>query len=290
MIDQDEINVPEPWRSLDVASWQGPVLVIGASNTGKSTFARYLYSRLLKTHDRVAFLDTDVGQNSYRLPTTLVMAQNGGAGDTHFPPQAARRIWFVGSNAPPGHMLRVILGILRLTQALKPQALVVDTSGFVNPSYGGTNLKWAEVDLLRPCTVVAFQCEDELKSLLLPLHPLPGVRVVELPVPEAVRDRPREERRTYRSRCYRDYFEKAPRISLNYHGVAVFPRRRFREERLVALEDREGFVLALALIEGANDKLVHLRTPLSPSQKEEVAALRLGDLRIDRGSYQDRYI
>ncbi|MGC9356641.1 MAG: Clp1/GlmU family protein, partial [Anaerolineae bacterium] len=184
MIDQDEIKVPESWRSLDVASWSGPVLVIGASNTGKSTFARYVYAHRLKTWGRVAFLDTDVGQNSYRLPTTLVAACNQDSGDTTFPPRGAQHIWFVGSNAPPGHMLRVVLGIARLTQAVEAEAWVVDTSGFIEPRYGGTHLKWTTVDLLRPCTVVAFQREDELKALLLPLHPLPGVRVVDLPVPE----------------------------------------------------------------------------------------------------------
>jgi polynucleotide 5'-hydroxyl-kinase GRC3/NOL9 len=290
MIDHSEIDVPEAWRSLEVASWQEPVLIVGASNTGKSTFARYAYHRLLEAHDRVAFLDTDVGQNSYRLPTTLVAARNEKPGNTTFPPRGGRRVWFVGSNAPPGHLLRVVLGITRLTQNREAEALVVDTSGFISPNYGGANLKWTLVEILRPCTVVAFQREDELQPLLLPLHPLPGVRVVELPVPGAVRERRKEERRAYRARCYRDYFEDAGSISLNYHGVAVFPRRRFRRERLVALEGRDGFVLALALIEGADADVIRLRTPLAPSQKEEVAALQLGDLRIDLGSYQDEYV
>ena len=286
----EEIEVPEAWRALDIASWHGSVLVVGASDTGKSTFVRYLYARLLENRGRVAFLDADVGQNGYCLPATMVMARNAGPEDATFPPRAARRVWFVGSNAPPGHMLRMVLGVSCLFRSLEADAQVVDTTGFVDLDRGGVNLKWAKIELLRPCTIVAFQREDELRPLLLPLHSLPGVRVVELPVPAAVRERSKAERRAYRAACYRDYFEKAPCLVLDYHGLAVFPARRFRRGRLVALEDADGFARALALVEGKDEDAVHLRTPLPRSQREKIAALRLGDLRIDVGTFQDEYL
>ncbi|MGC9398753.1 MAG: Clp1/GlmU family protein [Anaerolineae bacterium] len=290
MIDRDDIEVPESWQALDIAAWRGPILVVGASNTGKSTFARYLYRRLLETHTYVAFLDADMGQNSYRLPTTMVVARNESSGEVAFPPCAERHLWFVGGNAPPGHMLRVILGLSRLVQATRAETLIIDTTGFVDARFGGTHLKWAQVELLRPCTVVVFQRERELRSLLLPLHPLPGVRVIELSVPAGVRLRSREERRAYRAACYREYFAEARRVSLNYHGLAVFPARRFLPGRLAALEDREGFALALGFVEGADERVVHLRAPLLPGREETVAVLRLGDLRLDTETFQDCYL
>ncbi|KAJ1971692.1 Polynucleotide 5'-hydroxyl-kinase grc3 [Dimargaris xerosporica] len=49
--------------------WVHPVAVIaGAKNVGKSTFARHLINQLLNVHQRVAFLDTDLGQPEFGPP------------------------------------------------------------------------------------------------------------------------------------------------------------------------------------------------------------------------------
>ncbi len=43
-----QIEVPPAWEQLPLESLSGVLMVIGAPDTGKSTFARYLYARLCK--------------------------------------------------------------------------------------------------------------------------------------------------------------------------------------------------------------------------------------------------
>ncbi len=283
-----DITIPETWRALDIPAWRGPILIIGASDSGKSTFARYLYTRLAAQYERVGFLDADLGQNSFGLPTTLALGVNRERGDLSFPPVGSRRISFVGSNTPTSAMLAVLTGLERLrrfARRMKLETLVIDTSGLIDPLHGGPALKWAKVELFRPCTVVTLSAGQELEPLLAPLRYLPDVRVVELPVCEAVRPRPTEARRAYRAACYRACFADAPRFPLPYRRLAVFPDYNFASGRLAALEGADGFALALALVESANDAVVWLRTPWTGP--EQVTALRMGGLRIDAETFQD---
>lgn len=283
-----ELKIPPAWRELDVSGWRGSIVILGASDSGKSTFARYLYARLLEHHPHVGFLDADVGQNSLGPPATLAIALNERQAEQGFPPGGPRRLRFVGNNTPRHCFLAVLAGLYRmLLFSLQAQAgaLVVDTSGFVDPLYGGAELKWAKLELFRPCRVVALQRAGELEAIVAPLRAWPGVRLLELPACEAVRARSREERRAYRAASYRAYFQPAQRVPLPYRRLAVFPARRFVPGQLAALEGRDGFVLGLAVVERADDSLVWLSTPW-PGQAQ-VAALRLGTLRIDRDTFQD---
>ncbi len=284
----ETLKIPAAWRELDLSRWRGPILLIGASDSGKSTWARYLYRQLAARRERVGFLDADVGQNSYGLPATLVLGTSQ-TPNPIFPPTDIRRIWFVGSNTPYRHIASVLVGLYRLMLfALRSEidTFIVDTSGLVSPEQGGTILKWAQVDLLRPCRIVAIRRERELEPLLAPLRHLPGVTLVELPAAEGVRVRTRAERRAYRAACYRAYFEHAPRTPLPLARLAVFPDRRFIPGRLAALEDRHGFTRALAIVERASDDtVIWLRTPWTG--KGTVTALRMGSLRIDPDTFED---
>ncbi len=292
-MNQDNIMVPETWRALDVAGWRSPILIFGASDSGKSTFARYLYGRLAAQHDKVVFIDADIGQSSFGLPGMIVAGLSMGRGTQDFPPGGARRMRFVGSNTPVGSVPAVLTSLYRMKRfALREKAgaVLVDTSGLIDSLHGGADLKWAKVELFRPCTVVALVREQELEPLLSPLRHLPDVNLVQLPVCDAVCPRPTEARRAYRAACYRAYFAPAQRLPLVYRQLAVFPDWDFTPGRLAALEGRDGFVLALALVESANDAIVRdgvvwLRTPWSG--RGQITTLRLGNLRIDMETYQD---
>lgn len=287
-MNQNDIVIPETWRALDVAGWHSPILIFGSSDSGKSTFARYLYGRLTAHYDKVAFVDADIGQSGFGLPATIVAGMSQGQADRDFPPGGMRRMCFVGSNTPVGAMPSVLMGLYRMKRFVlrqKADAVLIDTSGLIDPLHGGADLKWAKVELFRPCTVVALAREQELEPLLSPLRHLPDVTLIELPVCDAVRPRTTEERRAYRAACYRAYFASAQRLPLVYRQLAVFPDQAFTPGRLVALEGRAGFTVALALVESANDVAVWLRTPWDG--KAQVATLRLGNLRIDMETYQD---
>ena len=91
----------------------GVLLVVGATDTGKTTFARYVYRRLSAHHERLAFVDEDMGQATLGPPTTMSMALGQGD-DAGFPPAGPQYRVFVGDISPTGHMLPTVVGARRL--------------------------------------------------------------------------------------------------------------------------------------------------------------------------------
>ena len=287
---ESRIEVAEGWHEHAVESWEDPILIVGATDSGKTTFARYLYRRLLASVDRVAFIDLDPGQNAFGLPTTAGMGlgTREGAG---FPPEEGRRQLFTCGTSPVGHEARVLSALHTLTREARAQGagrIVVDTSGFVDVAHGAAALKWAKVDLLRPCTVVAFQRGTELHPIIEPWRHCSDVTLIELPVSDQVRRRSREARRAYRTRCYRRYFAHARRIPLHFADVALYAPGPWARQQLIALEDADGYLLALAVIDAISEAVVWLTTPLSSS--DEVAAIRMGDIKLDPTTFEDEHV
>jgi polynucleotide 5'-hydroxyl-kinase GRC3/NOL9 len=285
-----DIDVPPAWERIAISTIEGLVLVIGAPDTGKSTFARYLYGRLCAYHERVAFIDGDMGQATLGPPTTMTMAL-GNPGEDAFPPTGLRSRVFVGHISPRGHMLPTLVGAHRLVQRARDggaSAIVFDTTGLVDPDQGGGALKRAKIDLLHPALVVGLQRRDELEHLLLPLRRSRGTRALDLPVPRAVRRRSVVERRENRASRYRDYFGQTRSLTLVWQELAVLPKPSFTVRQLLALLDADGFVLALGYVLNTGAGTVTVRTPLA--SLGEVDALRLGDIALDTQNYSDKRI
>jgi polynucleotide 5'-hydroxyl-kinase GRC3/NOL9 len=151
------------WKELGLEGLNGILMVVGASDVGKSTFARYLFRRLCRSSTGVAYLDGDPGQSSLGPPTTMTLAL-ARQGESTFPPCGPLWRGFVGSVSPAGHMLPVLTVAARLTGAAKKagaQVIIYDTTGLVDPSRGGIALKLAKIDLLRPSVLLAIQREPE---------------------------------------------------------------------------------------------------------------------------------
>lgn len=271
------------WQRLPWEDLQGLVMVIGAPDTGKSTFARYLYERLAERHYPVAFLDGDVGQAKLGPPTTMTVALSR-LGDTTFPPRGP--VWraFVGDVSPRGHMLRVLVGAHQLVHRARrcgAKTIVFDTTGLIAPQHGGGELKHAKIGLLRPTAVIGLQRAGELEHILLPLRRGQYTRVFDLPVSRAVCPRDPMTRRAYRAARFHAYFQTARVLELPWQSLAIFPCPNFPPHRLLALEDRDGFALGLGIVlnHDPTSGLVRIWTPLATV--EGVNALRLGDLVLD---------
>ncbi|HHN94198.1 MAG TPA: hypothetical protein ENK17_05470 [Anaerolineae bacterium] len=276
------MDVPPAWNRITISALEGVVLIVGATDTGKSTFARYLYRRLYEHHERVAFVDGDVGQATLGPPTTLTLAL-GEPGDDAFPPAGVRYRMFVGATSPYRHMLPLVVGAQRLVEKARAEgatAIVYDTTGLVDPAHGGGELKMALVNLLRPSAVVGIQRRSELEYLLLPLRRSRRTRVIDLRAAPAAQRRDMSTRREYRAAQFRRYFQDARPLRLPHNRFAVFPSPQFAFRRLLALEDQEGFALALGIVTGGDlgAGWVTVLTPL-PSL-EGVDAVHLGDLAL----------
>jgi polynucleotide 5'-hydroxyl-kinase GRC3/NOL9 len=259
-------------------------MVVGASDTGKSTLARYLFQQFARQGLCAAYLDCDVGQSTLGLPTTLNLALGSEPGDDAFPPPGARWTYFVGTTTPRGHMLPMVVGSHLLQQkglALGAEVIVVDTTGLVDRAQGGKALKQWKIELLAPTVVAGLQRSEELEPILWPLRMDGRVRTVELPVSPHVRERSREARINRRRDRLSQYFQKAQSRQVSLGKSATYDVEQLAVGALLAFQEALGFALGLGVVEeiGGRGDTIMVRTPLE--SLDQVASLRFGTVRWD---------
>ena len=284
------IHIPQEWQRLDPASLKGTVMVIGRSDTGKTTLARYLFHQLCRHYDKVGFLDCDVGQSTLGLPTTMTLALSATAEESNFPSQSEAFSYFVGSTSPRGHMLPTVVGACKLqmkAQEMGTEAIVVDTTGLVDRAAGGGALKHWKIELLQPSALVSLARGPELEHILWPWRRDRRVRVYELRVSKYARERDRETRIRYREGRFRNYFGKAGTLNVPIRSTVVFGIEEMSRGRVLAFQDAEGFALALGVAQEyeRNSQTLAVRTPLT--SMEEISSIRFGTLRLDPATGQE---
>lgn len=283
------ISFPREWERINPESLEGTIMVIGESDSGKTTFARYLFLQLCRCHNSVAFLDCDVGQSTLGLPTTMNLALSSGERSV-FPPKGETLSYFVGSTSPRGHMLPTVIGAHKLqkkAQELGAEAIVVDTSGLVSRAAGGGALKQWKIELLKPSVLVGLERGAELEHILWPWRWDKRVRVYDLPVSEHVIEKTRTERITHREKRFLSYFQKAHALRVAFREVVVFGIEMMAGGRLLAFQDDQGFAMALGVARAydRNGQELAVSTPL-PSP-EGVSSIRFGSLKLDPATGQE---
>lgn len=288
----DDLTVPEPWQALPRAGLSGPILIVGGPDSGKSALARYLYRQFRQQGQPVAYVDGDPGQSTLGPPATVALGLSSEQAEDTFPPDRLRRLWFVGSTTPRGHMLPLLAGAARLLQdAHRASAgpIIYDSSGLVDPRVGGAALKLALVDVLQPQLIIAIQSRRELEPLLLSWRKQRGLELVELTPAPAARRRDTAERQAHRAAQFARYFRPARQLTLDLDRYAITPAVDWQPQRLLALRDDRGFTLALAIMQEqtAAGEVVVL-TPLP--EADAVVAIQVGDLLLDPQTYRDQII
>jgi len=99
---QADLDIPYDWNKIDLEALNGVLLVVGASDTGKTTFVRYLFQSLNSLGRRCALLDGDPGQSWLGPPTTLTLAYSVKLRENYQEANLVRH-YFVGSTTPHGH-------------------------------------------------------------------------------------------------------------------------------------------------------------------------------------------
>jgi polynucleotide 5'-hydroxyl-kinase GRC3/NOL9 len=297
-----DITFPREWERIHPESLKGTIMVIGESDTGKTTFACYLFLQLCRCHNRVAFLDCDVGQSTLGLPTTLNLSLSGSEPSAFPPvlspvegPDGEVFSYFVGATSPRGHMLPTVIGARKLqqkAQELGAEAIVVDTTGLVSRLAGGGALKQWKIELLEPSVLVGLERGAELEHILWPWRWDKRVRVHDLPVSEHVIEKTRAERITHREERFRSYFQTAHTLRVPFRDIVVFGIEMMAGGRLLAFQDDEGFAMALGVArayggkprDGKGQELT-ASTPLS--NLEGVRSIRFGSLKLDPTTGQE---
>jgi len=291
-----EISAPKEWFGLlDVLEEEkGLAILLGATDTGKSTLAQFLISHLCKRGLKVALVDVDIGQSFLGPPATIGLSVFKSHPDWEVI-LSTPEIFFVGSTTPEGHFPIHLKGVKRMVDKASsygPDVILVDTTGFVLGE-AGRELKRRKIDLILPRFILALQKDDELEPILEPLQVNPLNKIHRLPLSEQVRTKSAEERRMNRTNKFRDYFKYSAVQELAIEGVQIegevldpdgaplpLDWALKMNSLLIGLKDEIDETLALGLTKHyfEEKKMLRLSTPLQEIQK--VKTIQLSSLRL----------
>jgi polynucleotide 5'-hydroxyl-kinase GRC3/NOL9 len=251
------------------------MLVIGETDTGKTSFTTFLASTLLARGLSVAVVDADLGQSDIGPPTTV------GLGRVRLPVERladaeVMGLYFVGSTSPQGHLLPTVLGTRVMAQRalrLGFDHVIVDTSGLVQGEMGRL-LKQHKIDLVEPELVLCLQRNGECEHILRPYGSGDRPSILRLAPSGATRRRSQDERRQHRERSLQVYFAAARPISLDlsrvilrqpalYAGSPLPPRQV--EELAAVLDD-----MVLWAERRGNELVLVTPDPLKESQVRQI--------------------
>jgi polynucleotide 5'-hydroxyl-kinase GRC3/NOL9 len=290
-----EISAPKEWLGLleVLEEGKGIAILLGATDTGKSTLAKFLISHLCLRGLKVGLVDADIGQSFLGLPATISLALFKSHPDWNIllsPPE----IFFVGSTTPEGHFPIFLKGVKRMVDKVSPygpDVVLIDTTGFVSGE-AGRELKKRKIDLISPRFILALQKNEEIEPILEQYQENPLCKICRLSLSEQVRSRSMEERRIYRTNKFRDYFKSSIIQELAIEEVkiegevldpdgALLPLNWSLRINglLIGLKDGNDNTLALGLTRNyiEEKKVVRISTPLR--EMERVRVLQLSSLR-----------
>lgn len=274
-------------RALErIASNPGVVFLLGAIDTGKTTFAVELLSRAVAGGVPSALVDADIGQSTVGPPTTvglkLCTAMTEVSKETV---RDADGLGFVGSISPRGHLLSLVTATAKMTSRAREagcRLIVVDTTGFLS-GINAQALKFFKMELVRPDVVVGFQRGGELDPILGIARRFTPAEVMELPVVSEVEERSVDERGAFRELRFASYFAAGAsrwRVKPTVFMPTLPPDfdLALLDGLVVGMEDGTGCCVGIGILEfDPGDEVLRMASPVS----QGVRGLRLGSLRID---------
>ena len=291
-----EMTASQDWHAvLDVLKEEkGIALLLGATDSGKSTLAKFLISNLCQQGLKIALVDADIGQSFLGPPATIGLSVFKSDPDWQLvlsPPE----IFFVGSITPEGHFPIHLKGVKRMVDkapSYGAELILVDTTGFVLGE-GGKELKRRKIDLLSPRFILALQTSDELEPILEHYNENALPRILRLPLSEQVRPRSMEERRIYRTDKFQEYFKHSVIRELaieefQIEGEVLDPNGETLpldwalriNGLLIGLKDSNDETLAMGVIKNyvVEKKILRVSTPLR--EIERAKTIQLSSLKV----------
>jgi polynucleotide 5'-hydroxyl-kinase GRC3/NOL9 len=199
----DEALSPTGERALAaIAASPGVVLLLGGSDTGKTTWGRHAAMWLGRQGCLpLAFVDADIGQASLGPPAAVALSILRQVPSEGWAPGCLRcdTLSFVGSVSPMGHALQMLVSTKRLVdraQQTSARIVLIDTTGLVAAGFG-FQIKLRKIELVNPAHLVVFERQAELEPLVSVVSERTGLQVHRLTISESVRHRTPAERSAY---------------------------------------------------------------------------------------------
>jgi polynucleotide 5'-hydroxyl-kinase GRC3/NOL9 len=291
-----EILAPKEWFDvLDVLEKEkGIAIILGTTDTGKSTLAQFLIIHLCQKGLKVALVDADIGQSFLGPPATIGLSVFKSDPDWQLllsPPE----IFFVGSTTPEGHFPIHLKGVKRMVDKVPSygaEVTLVDTTGFILGE-AGKELKRKKIDLLSPRFILALQKSNEIEHVLDHYKENPLYKIVRMPLSDQVKPKSIEERRINRTNKFQEYFKHSVTQELTIEEVQIegevldpngdvlpFDWALRINGLLIGLKDSHDETLALGVIRNyfEEKKVARVLTPLR--EMERVKTIQLSSLKV----------
>ena len=275
----DGSTMPESWSAAAEALQnldRGRVLVVGSTDTGKSTFCTFLVNRSLKVRPEIAVIDADIGQSDLGPPGSVGLS-------TISSPLIALEnarvdaMVFVGETSPSPITEKVIESIAKLASRVPTDTpVIINTDGWVVDGEAVT-FKVKMAGELRPDLVIALAEGRELDAMLDAIT----VPAIKIQVPKYIKARGREERRRLREYGYRRYLRGAIHKNFSLEKIKVDGLLAAGCEggEILGFLDNDGFLLGIGILESLIRRRKILRAYTNVSSRE-VAEIDCGNIML----------
>jgi polynucleotide 5'-hydroxyl-kinase GRC3/NOL9 len=219
------VEVSPEWDKVirSIAEHPGVTMVIGGVDVGKTAFSMELANAGVAAGIQTAIIDADIGQSEIGPPTAISMATLTQPVES-LRDLRPRRIYFVGSTSPYGHILPTVIGVKRMVDEAANKGaklIVVDTSGLVDGVIG-RRLKLHKAELIAPKYVVGIQAKREIDSILKPLSKNDTYTLYRLEPSKEVRAKSGDFRTARRRTQFYEYFRNAERHIIRLDDITCF--------------------------------------------------------------------
>jgi len=269
-------TIPQSWNKpieivLGLAKHPVVIMILGASDSGKSSFCTYIVNKLVKANRKVAILDGDLGQSDIG-PSGSVGYAVATKPITELYNLRLQNGVFVGVTSPVSAVEQTAKGLHDMMhEATEQQAdfILANTDGFVNGDLA-IGYKLTLIKDLKPDVVVGVQAQTELESLMSYLGG-GGVMTVE-PSP-ALNTRSEEKRRILREMTYAKYLRESKLQCYPLSQITVEPRSAVPKKQnpdkgiLVGLYGRGNRFLGIGVLRDINSGRRILKVQTSVSVK-----------------------
>jgi len=205
-----------------LARQSGVVMLVGATDVGKTTLTLAAANLAVREGRKAAILDMDVGQGEIGPPGTIGIVRLEEPAPTLSDLQP-RALAFVGAVSPAGHLLSLVQAARRLvSHALRRQddVVFVDTSGLVAGRMA-EKLKLTKLAVLEPDLLVIVQRNDEISRLAALLATSTSAAVLYVQSPSDMGRKSTVYRKFRRANRMRRHFSAARVVDLDAGQVKV---------------------------------------------------------------------
>ena len=286
-------TIPRSWHSaLDalVEMQQGRILIVGATDVGKSTLSTFLANGLLKEQISCQIVDADIGQADIGPPTSVGSAITSSflSSLVDLDPLA---LIFIGDTSPNHVQLKLLDGIRLISGYQKAPLTIINTDGWVL-DHEAIIYKVKLIDAVRPDLVLGIAAGGELEPIMSKISAMS----MRIEAPTTILPRSQSDRRQIRTSGYRRFLNggatrvyptRAIRLELPI-GVSSVETTRMSQLRnlIVGLLNDQGFLLQIGVLLSLDDNSLRVYS----RAVDHLAGIELGYVKLSTDGAELGYL